>query len=58
MARLKALEANAGGNTGESAPPVKIFNNLNLLDDDLFSDAPLDSNHPINTQLEGITVQA
>ena len=44
MARLKALEAIAGGITGKSAPPIaegaisKIFNDLNLLDDDLFSD--------------------
>ena len=46
MARLKALE---------SAPPIKIFNDLKLLDDDLFSDVPVDSNHP---RSEGIMVQA
>jgi hypothetical protein len=55
MARLKALE---------SAPPIKIFDDLaggatrKLLEDDLFSDVPVDSNHPINTQSEGIAVQA
>ena len=32
MARLKALE---------SALPIKIFNDLKLLDDDLFSDVPI-----------------
>ncbi|RIA82580.1 hypothetical protein C1645_788102 [Glomus cerebriforme] len=57
MARLKALEANAGGTTSKITPPIKIFNNLNLLDDDLLSDVPVDSNHPINTQSEKITVQ-
>ena len=49
MARLKALE---------SALPIKIFDDLKLLDDDLFSDVSVDSNHPTNTQSEGITVQA
>ena len=49
MARLKALE---------SAPPIKIFDDLKLLDDDLFSDVPVDSNHPINARSEGITIQA
>src|ERR1043165_6466223 len=64
MARLKALEAIAGGITGKSAPPIaegaisKIFDDLNLLDDNLFSDIPVNSNHPINSQSEGITVQA
>src|SRR4051812_33810158 len=43
MTRLKALEAIAGGITGKSAPPIKIFDDLNLLNDDLFSDVPVDS---------------
>ena len=56
MARLKALEAIAGGITGKSAPPIKIFDDLNLLDDDLFSDVPVNSNHPINAPSEGIII--
>ena len=58
IVRLKAKEANAGGTTSKITPPIKIFNNLNLLDDDLFSDVPVDSKHSINTQSGGITVQA
>ena len=55
MARLKALEVIA---TSKITPPIKIFDDLKLLDDDLFSDVPVDSNHPINTRSEGIMVQA
>jgi hypothetical protein len=50
---------NAGGVTGKSAPPIKIFDLAEgATDDDLFSDEPVDSNHPINARSEGITVQA
>ena len=56
MARLKALEAIA---TSKITSPIKIFDDLKLLDDDLFSDVPVDSNYPIyTTQSEGIAVQA
>jgi hypothetical protein len=55
MVRLKALESIA---RGKSTPPIKIFDDFKLLDDDLFSDVPVNSNHPINAQTEGIMVQA
>ena len=47
----------------KSVPPIKIFdddenNDIKLLDDDLFSDEPVDSNHPINSRSGGISVQA
>ena len=51
MERLKELEAI------KNTPPIKIFDDdddMKLLDDDLFSDKPVDSNHPINTRSEGI----
>src|SRR5687768_7365199 len=51
IVRLKALEAIA---RGKSTPPIKIFDDFKLLDDDLFSDIPV----MINAQTEGIMVQA
>ena len=61
MERLKALEAS------KNATPINISDyydeseEMQLLDDDLFSDELVGSNHPINAQSEGdrvISVQA
>ena len=60
MERLKALEDN------KNALPIKLFDDLAKGatrkifddDDDLFSDEPVNLNHLINAQSEGIMVQA
>jgi hypothetical protein len=59
MARLKVLETIAEGAVGDAKSTSKSAGaTRKLLDDDLFSDVPVDSNHPINTRSERIFIQA